>query len=92
MGVAMGLPIYSQELKTGKPYAVFSFNWRLRADFPIIPYYRLFGNPALINERTKLPNSPSGNGWGSDVPISVVKAAGIEIRGKRPEAKEEPAS
>jgi hypothetical protein len=84
------LPVYSEELKTGEPYAVFNFNWKLSKDHPFVPYYTLYGDPAKITEKTKLPNNPGGNGWRSDVTLDTVKATGIEIRGKSPRSRGEP--
>lgn len=84
------LPIISEQAKTGEPHAVFAYNWKLDADHPSIPYFRLYGDPEKINEMTKMPNNPGGNTWRSDVSLDTVKAAGIEIRGKSPDARDQP--
>lgn len=84
------LPIVLREEKSGDPYAVFVYNWRLSKDQEAIPYFRLYGDPQKINEMTALPNNPTGNGWRSDVSLDTIKDAGIPIVGKAASAKEEP--
>lgn len=84
------LPVVSEQAKIGEPYAVFAYNWKLSNDHPTIPYFRLYGDPQKINEMTKLPNNPNGNAWRSDVSLDTVKEARIQIRGRAPEAKDQP--
>lgn len=84
------LPVVSEQAKTGEPHAVFVYNWKLSADRPAIPYFRLYGDPEKINQMTQTAENPKGNAWRSDVSLETVKAAGIEIRGRAPDAREQP--
>lgn len=84
------LPVIQEQAKEGEPYAVYNYHWKLSADEPGLPYFKLFGDKAKIEAMTKVPGNPTGNTWKSDVPLDVIQKSGIPIRGKMPEAKDMP--